>query len=117
MGSEITNSQQVRALVEEAMAAIITRIILRRDLAANWVSAGTVLEEGEMGFEVDSRALKIGDGSTDWESLDYMGVFVWGTPASATAPGKRGMCMFDASYAYFCVADNAWRRVALAAGW
>ena len=44
---------------------------LRRDTAANWTAANTVLDLGEPGFETDTRKLKIGDGATPWNSLDY----------------------------------------------
>ena len=44
---------------------------LRRDTAANWTSANPVLDLGEPGVETDTLKLKIGDGSTPWNSLDY----------------------------------------------
>jgi hypothetical protein len=47
------------------------RFQLRRDTAANWTSANTVLELGEPGFETDTQKLKVGDGVTPWASLDY----------------------------------------------
>ena len=46
-------------------------IQLRRDTAANWTSANTVLSQGEQGYETDTGKMKIGDGSTAWTSLDY----------------------------------------------
>ena len=48
-----------------------TKIQVRRDTAANWTSADTVLSEGEMGYETDTGFMKIGDGSTAWTSLSY----------------------------------------------
>lgn len=48
------------------------RIQLRRDTAANWTSANPVLLVGEVGFETDTRKLKLGDGSTAWTSLLYV---------------------------------------------
>ena len=44
---------------------------IRRGTAAQWASANTVLAAGEMGYETDSGYLKVGDGSTVWNSLDY----------------------------------------------
>ena len=44
---------------------------LRRDTAANWTAANTVLDLGEPGVETDTLKLKIGDGVTPWNSLDY----------------------------------------------
>ena len=44
----------------------------RRDTASNWTSNNTVLLAGEFGYETDTEKLKIGDGSTAWQSLDYL---------------------------------------------
>ena len=48
-----------------------TRIQLRRDTAADWVSNNPILELGEPGHETDTNKLKIGNGVDDWNSLDY----------------------------------------------
>jgi len=48
-----------------------TKIQVRRDTAANWTSANTVLSDGEMGYETDTGYMKIGDGATAWNSLAY----------------------------------------------
>jgi hypothetical protein len=45
---------------------------MRRDTAANWASANPVLLRGEFGFEYDTNKLKIGDGFTAWNSLEYI---------------------------------------------
>ena len=47
------------------------RIQIRRDTAYNWNSINPVLADGEMGVEIDTGFIKIGDGSTYWNSLDY----------------------------------------------
>ena len=44
---------------------------LRRDTAANWTAANTILDLGEPGFETDTRKLKIGDGVNTWTNLSY----------------------------------------------
>ncbi|OUT94884.1 MAG: hypothetical protein CBB92_13110 [Flammeovirgaceae bacterium TMED32] len=49
----------------------VARIQLRRDTAANWTSANTILNPGEVGFETDTSKAKIGDGTTAWTSLTY----------------------------------------------
>ena len=49
----------------------VARIQLRRDTAANWTSANTILNPGEVGFETDTSKAKIGDGTTAWTSLAY----------------------------------------------
>ena len=49
------------------------RILIRRDTAANWTSANPTLASGELGGETDTGKLKLGNGSTAWNSLAYQG--------------------------------------------
>lgn len=54
------------------MATTNMRILIRRDGSENWDANGdNVLLSGEMGFETDTYKLKIGNGSTNWDTLDY----------------------------------------------
>lgn len=55
---------------------INTRIQLRNDLAATWNSKNPVLKKGEIGIEIDTRKMKVGDGTTVWKALPYMGADV-----------------------------------------
>ena len=48
-----------------------TQIKLRRDTAANWSSANPVLAQGEPGYDLTSKRLKIGDGVTAWNVLAW----------------------------------------------
>ena len=48
-----------------------TVIQVKRGTAAAWTSANTVLTAGEIGFESDTKKMKVGDGSTAWTSLAY----------------------------------------------
>ena len=50
----------------------MTTIQVRRGTSAQWTAANTALAQGEIGFEVDTGKLKIGDGSTVWNSLGYI---------------------------------------------
>lgn len=47
------------------------KIQWRRDTAANFTSANTLLAQGEAGYELDTGRVKIGDGVTPWNSLGY----------------------------------------------
>ena len=47
------------------------RIQFRRGTAAEWTAANPVLAEGELGIELDTDFIKIGDGTTAWNSLSY----------------------------------------------
>jgi hypothetical protein len=47
------------------------RILLRRDVSANWSYNDPVLMLGEPGVESDTGRLKIGDGQSPWTALPY----------------------------------------------
>lgn len=49
----------------------MTQIKLRRDTSANFASKNPVLGIGEPAYETDTKKLKIGDGTTAYNSLDY----------------------------------------------
>ena len=55
------------------MATLKTKLLIRRDTAANWTSSDTQLSAGELGYESDTGKLKIGDGTTVWTHLHYFG--------------------------------------------
>lgn len=46
-------------------------IQIKRGTAAAWTSANPTLNAGEIGFESDTKKMKVGDGSTAWTSLSY----------------------------------------------
>jgi hypothetical protein len=48
-----------------------SKIQLRRDTAANWTSVNPILASGEIGFITDTNKLKIGNGSTAFNSLSF----------------------------------------------
>ena len=51
------------------MASVIQ---LKRGTAAAWTSANPTLNAGEVGFETDTYKMKVGTGSTAWNSLSYV---------------------------------------------
>ena len=51
------------------MATEIKKIISRRDTAANWKSNNPVLASGEIGVDTTNKEMKIGDGTTPWNTL------------------------------------------------
>jgi hypothetical protein len=63
------------------MSTLKTKIYLRNDTAANWAAAnakllanegpGLVLGKGEIGIEIDTNLLKIGNGIDSWDKLEY----------------------------------------------
>ena len=48
------------------------RIQLRRDTSSNWSTTNPTLNSGELGVETNTSKIKLGDGSTAWNSLDYV---------------------------------------------
>jgi hypothetical protein len=48
-----------------------TQIKLRRDTYQNWYDNNPVLAQGEPGWDLTNKKLKIGDGSTTWRLLAY----------------------------------------------
>lgn len=66
------------------MAEIIQ---IRRDTSANWATENPVLAQGEIGLELDSGQIKIGDGSTTWTGLTYFDPIGGSAPALVTESG------------------------------
>jgi hypothetical protein len=42
------------------------------DTSAGWTLSNLVLAKGQSGYESDTSKLKIGDGTTSWNDLDYV---------------------------------------------
>ena len=56
------------------MATIIkTTFQLRRGLLATWEKNNPILAAGEPGYVIDKNLLKIGDGTTHWNDLEFLG--------------------------------------------
>lgn len=51
----------------------MTKIQVRRDTASNWTSNNPTPASGEMCYETDTGKLKIGNGTTPYNSLPYIG--------------------------------------------
>jgi hypothetical protein len=84
-----------------------SKILIRRDTAANWTSANPVLGEGEQGYETDTKKMKIGDGTSNWTALPYFAGGGGGSvgptgPTGATGPqgptGPASAYSFDGGY-------------------
>ena len=59
-------------MANETERVLESRIQLRNDTAENWASVDPVLLKGEIGIELDTRKIKVGDGTTNWEALQYL---------------------------------------------
>lgn len=51
-----------------------TRIQVRRGTSSEWASANPVLGEGEPGYDLTNKILKVGDGTSTWSDLPEAGI-------------------------------------------
>lgn len=51
----------------------LAQINVRKGTAAQWTVANSLLAAGEFGLETDTKLVKLGDGTTLWNALDYQG--------------------------------------------
>lgn len=49
------------------------QIQIRRDTSTNWSSVNPILAQGEFGLETNTNKVKIGNGTSAWNSLNYFG--------------------------------------------
>lgn len=91
------------------------QIQIRRDTAANWTTANPTLASGEVGFETDTRKIKIGDAATAWTSLDYVQIDIENyydfpeitTPANPSANTARIYARDEGGVTVLAVRDSA----------
>jgi hypothetical protein len=88
-----------------------TVIQLRRDTSANWELADPILAAGEVGFDSTENKIKIGDGTSTWDELDYASGGSGSITVSETAPADpaEGDLWFNSTnavtYIYY---DSFW---------
>jgi hypothetical protein len=66
------------------------QIQLRRGDAADWTSTNPTLAEGEVGVEIDTLKLKVGNGTDNWNTLPYFGLAGTVTSVGALTLGTSG---------------------------
>lgn len=66
-------------------------IQIKRKTSAAWTFNNPILAEGEIGYELDLRGVKIGDGVTTWVYLPYFSGSASVTSVDATISGALGV--------------------------
>ncbi|TXG82718.1 MAG: hypothetical protein E6R13_04610 [Spirochaetes bacterium] len=85
----------------------ISEIKFRRGTASAWTTANPTLAAGEPGFETDTGRLKIGDGTTAWNSLSYAAGAGIYQPLDAELTAIAGLTSAADTLPYFTGAGTA----------
>lgn len=54
-----------------AEKTVNVKIKTKQDTATNWQTNNPVLSNGEQGWDSTNKRMKVGDGTSAWNSLDY----------------------------------------------
>lgn len=66
-------------------------IQIKRDITENWESVNPILAEGEFGFDVETKALKLGDGISHWIDLVNMNSYIILDDNNIPLPNKSNL--------------------------
>ena len=61
------------------------QIQLRRGTTLEWTNANTILSIGEIGVEHDTGKFKLGNGTSNWNSLQYFNTIITGSSYPITS--------------------------------
>lgn len=99
-------------------------ILIRNDTSTNWeANKTTVLSKGEIGIEFmpDGKVrMKVGDGISEWQELNYFGSLITtgsGSPAASLA-GELGATYYDTTNNKFYIktsvaSGNPWKQLVM----
>ena len=86
----------------------LAQIQARRDTAANWTSTNPTLAAGEFGFETDTGKMKVGNGSTAWTGLSYVGA---GTAENSVKYDGRALYVQSSAPSAGMVTGDLWIKI------
>jgi hypothetical protein len=92
---------------------VSARMAQRYDTAANWTAANPTLLAGEIGVESDTSKIKIGTGSTAWNSLAYQ---PWATTPIPVNAGGTGQTTYTNGQLLIGKTDGTLAKATLTAG-
>ena len=92
---------------------VSARMAQRYDTAANWTAANPTLLAGEIGVESDTSKIKIGTGSTAWNSLAYQ---PWATTPIPVNAGGTGQTTYSNGQLLIGKTDGTLAKATLTAG-
>ena len=95
------------------------RIQLRRGTANQWTTINPVLASGETGYETDTHKIKVGDGTSTWNQLQYIatsaGTLAALSDVNVTAKEDGSILYYDFTTDKF-LADDINTRISLVDG-
>ena len=83
-----------------------SKLQIRRDSASDWTSANPTLSAGELGYEQDTSKMKVGDGTTVWNSLGYFSPPSVGVTVVANMTALVALTGMSAGDEAFVTANN-----------
>ena len=85
--------------------------------AANFTSKNPVLVAGQLGYEIDTKFFKFGDGTTAWTSLSYQSVKNAPLPQTVAGVGQILTMQIAANTAFYLTSNGLVGGVALPGTW
>ena len=86
-------------------------LVLRNDLAATWASRNPILAKGELGAEIDTGLLKIGDGVKHFSELGYINLGKAGDGALITTNTSNQFTIAGYGHSYWIYDQESAREI------
>ena len=77
---------------------------LRRGTAAEWAACDPILAEGELGLNLDTLQIKVGNGQLRWLQLDYIN-----QDSNSPLNNLDVTNVVDGSLIYYDMANGIWK--------
>lgn len=84
----------------------IIKIQHLRGTAAQWTNRNPILPEGEIGIETDTAKIKVGNGTDNWSSLDYIGDHISATAGAVNRAEQAITWTSDTTDYYYTYTHN-----------